>query len=80
MPNRKNCYVDMEKYFITTHKQKKRYYAKTAIYGSRPWTFEEDKMVIEHSITDTELSKIIRHSVNAIQKRRYRLKKIKKEV
>ena len=80
MPNRKKDYADMEKYAKTTRNQKKRYYAKTAIYGSRPWTYEEDRMVIEHKITDTELSKIIRHSVCAIQKRRYRIKTSKKEV
>lgn len=32
-------------------------------------------MVLEHSMTDTELSAVIGHSVKAIQERRHRLKK-----
>lgn len=75
MPNRKYAYVDMQKYRKTTKAQQKRYYAKTSIYGRNDWTVEQDKMVLEHSIPDSELSKIIHHSVKAIQIRRCRLKK-----
>ena len=77
MPNRKEHYSDMEKFKKTRNAQKKRYYSKTAIYGRSQWTSEQDKMVLEPMITDTELSVIIGHSVSAIQKRRWRLKKRK---
>ncbi len=74
--NRKNCYKDMEKYHRTCRKQRKRYYDKTSnLYPPKPWTAAEDAMVIEHKITDSELSAKIERSVRAIQHRRVRLKK-----
>ena len=76
MPLRKEKYKDMEKLRNTRNSQRKRYYDKTATYAPIPWTLEQDKAVLEHSITDTELSKIIKHSVCAIQIRRSRLKKL----
>ena len=75
MPNRKYAYADMEKFRKTTNAQKKRYYSKTEFYGPSTWTVEQDKMVLEHFITDTELSIIIQQSVKAIQVRRCKLKK-----
>ena len=75
MPNRKNHYKDMEKYKKTRDFQKYRYYAKTAIYEPSRWTYEQDEMVLQQTITDTELSARINHSVKAIQIRRCRLKK-----
>lgn len=75
MPLRKYAYADMQKFRKTWNAQKKRYYAKTGSCPRSSWTIEQDKMVLEHLITDTELSKIINHSVKAIQMRRYRLKK-----
>ena len=81
MPNRKNNYRDMEKFKKTRNAQKQRYYNQTAIYKPSHWTFEQDMMVLEHTIPDSELSSIIKHSVRAIQHRRCRLKKaIKEEV
>ena len=76
MPNRKNQYRDKDKYKKTRDAQKKRYYDKTAIYQRNSWNSQQDKLVLEHSISDTELSKIIGHSVKAIQIRRSRLKKM----
>ena len=75
MPNRRKSYADMERYRTTTLAQKLRYYGKTAGYESRSWIAEEDCLVLEHSITDTELSHKIERSVAAIQIRRCRLKK-----
>ena len=75
MPNRKELYSDMEKFKKTRNAQKQRYYSKTAIYGHSQWTSKQDKMVLEHKITDTELSVVIGHSVNAIQRRRWSLKR-----
>lgn len=59
MPNRKENYVDMEKFRETRNAQRKRYYAKTAKYKSRRWTIEEDKKVLAHTVSDTELSSYI---------------------
>ena len=75
MPNRKENYADMEKFRKTRKEQRKRYYDKTAWKELKSWTEEDDKSVLSHDITDTELSKIIGHSVRAIQIRRSRLKK-----
>ena len=76
MPNRKNQYRDMEKFLKTRNAQRQKYYDKTAIYEPSHWTIEQDKMVLEHTIPDSELSPKIKHSVRAIQHRRCRLKKI----
>ncbi len=56
-------------------KYNKQYYARTRRYGYSKWTEEMDKIVLEHNITDTEISKLINKSVMAIQVRRCRLKK-----
>lgn len=54
----------------------KRYYAQTAFkYEHRPWTVEEDKLVLAHDIPDSELSPIIRRSMKSISNRRWRLRK-----
>lgn len=54
------------------------YYAQTAfLYPPRPWTDEEDKLVLAHEIPDRELSARIRRSMKAISNRRWRLRKEK---
>ncbi|MCD7785624.1 MAG: hypothetical protein LUH18_08665 [Oscillospiraceae bacterium] len=54
---------------------RKRYYGKTAnLYPKRAWTAEENKLVLEHSIPDSELSKKIQRSVKSIQEKRRRLR------
>lgn len=73
--NRKKDYRDMDKYRKACRRQNQRYYEKTSnLYPPRPWTPGEDAMVLEHSITDHELSAKIERSVRAIQHRRNRLK------
>jgi hypothetical protein len=72
--NRKKFYKDKDKWLKTSNSQKRRYYSRTQC-GRSPWTFRQDMMVLEHSMTDTELSAVIGHSVKAIQERRHRLKK-----
>jgi len=71
--NRKNCYKDLSKWRKTVRKQKNRYYRKTtyAENHKKPWTRKEINMVMEHKITDTELSSLIGRSVGAIQKMRF---------
>ena len=70
---RKSSYKDMNKYRKTRNAQKRRYYGKTQKYERRKWTSEEDKRVLEHNISDTELSQEIKRSVCSIQNRRHRL-------
>ncbi|MCD8006170.1 MAG: hypothetical protein LUF29_04250 [Oscillospiraceae bacterium] len=54
---------------------RKKYYGKTAnLYARHPWTPEEEKMVMEHSIPDSELSAKIGRSIKGIQEKRRRLK------
>lgn len=53
----------------------KRYYKRTEKYKQRLWTKEEEKMVLAHEITDTELSAKIKRSVRSIQVHRSKLKK-----
>ena len=49
------------------------------MYEPHSWSAAEDAMVLEHSITDHELSEKIGRSVKAIQIRRSRLKKMKED-
>ena len=74
MPSAKKVYKDSEKYRKIRNKERIKYYRKTAIHPKKPWTKEDDAKVLAHEITDTELSKRIKHSVEAIQIRRCRLK------
>ena len=58
------------------HREHRCYYAQTAfLYPPRPWTDEEDKLVLAHEIPDRELSARIRRSMKAISNRRWRLRK-----
>ena len=80
MPISLHLYKDKAKARSTRNAQRLRYYQKTQLYpGKRRWTLEEDKAVLEHSVTDTELSSIICRSVETIQVRRSMLKKNNRE-
>ncbi|MCD8007261.1 MAG: hypothetical protein LUF29_09975 [Oscillospiraceae bacterium] len=55
---------------------RKRYYDKTSyIYARHAWTEEECKLVMEHTMPDSELSAQIQRSVKSIQEKRRRMKK-----
>ena len=58
------------------HAATKRYYQKTqnAVNGGHRYTDKEIKMIVEHKIPDSQLSKEIGRSVGAIQKLRYKLR------
>ena len=75
MPNFIKNYRDKEKCRKTRNRQRQRNYAKTAIYPPKEWAEEDDALVLEHKMSDRELSKLIEHSVQAIQVHRSRLKK-----
>lgn len=73
--NRPQKYADKNLWRETCRRQKGRYYAKTAIYRKRAWTEEEDAAVMEHAVSDTQLSSLIQRSVRSIQCRRSKLTK-----
>lgn len=76
MSYRKSTYKDMDKFRHTRYIGRKRYYSQTSFkYLRRPWSDTEDKLVVEHKITDRELSKQIERSMSAIQSRRAKLKR-----
>lgn len=54
----------------------KRYYQKTqnAPNSGKRYTDEEIKMIVDHKMTDSQISKTIGRSVGAIQKLRYKLR------
>ncbi len=74
--NRKENYANKDLARKTRREQKNRYYGKTAfLYERRVWLPFEDQMVLDHDMTDGELSIQIQRSVGAIQIRRSILKK-----
>ncbi|MCD7785129.1 MAG: hypothetical protein LUH18_06065 [Oscillospiraceae bacterium] len=59
---------------------RKKYYAKTSnLYPKRAWTAEEEKLVMEHSVPDSELSAKIGRSLKSIQEKRRRLRNAEAE-
>lgn len=75
MSYRKKDYADLDKWRNTVTAYNHKYYAKTAIYGRRPWTEEEKQMLFNADLTDRELSDKIRRSMKAIACMRSRLLK-----
>lgn len=59
------------------NRERKKYYNKTsyARRGHSSWYEYEDKLVLAHVLTDSELAQLIHRSVQAIQQRRWKLKK-----
>ena len=77
--NRRSDYKDLEKWRKTKKLQQKRYYdkhAKCAINSRERYTEEEIEMILNHEISDVELSKKIGRSVKAIQIKRCKLKAV----
>ena len=58
------------------YRTRKKYYSKTAFSPAHKtrWTKNEEQLVLDHTITDNELSKILCKSVASIQMKRIRLK------
>lgn len=76
LKSKKSQYKDKDKLREYINKQRKLNY-DIGRQGCYPhsWTFEEDEFIITSELTDREIAKQIHHSVNAIQKRRWVLKK-----
>ena len=76
LKSKKSQYRDKEKLREYINRQRKLNY-DIGRQGCYPhaWTVEEDEYIITSELTDREIAKQIHHSVNAIQKRRWVLKK-----
>lgn len=75
MSFKSNGYKSIEEHRKHREKWKRGYRARTGAYKwNRRWAKDEIERVIEHNISDRELSKEIEHSVSAIQKMRWRVK------
>lgn len=77
MSLRCTCYKDKDRFRQKREEWKTGYRKRTGafLYPARDYSIYEDMAILEHSIPDRELSKKIERSVNAIQKRRWFLKK-----
>ena len=77
MPNRKALYKNKDKFRETFREQKARYRKRTGSgeYAPSTYTDEQNQMILAHEIPDRELSEIIKHSVDSIQRQRCKLKK-----
>lgn len=80
--NRKDGYADLDKWRETCKRQTYRYYNKTANAPNsyNRLTLAEIQMILEHKMTDHELSKILGRSVRAIQVARSRYRDRDKEM
>lgn len=70
--NRKNEYKDVEKWRRTCHRQRLKYYRKTAYAknSNKRWTDDEIEIVMKREMSDDIISKKIGRSVEAIQLKR----------
>ena len=77
MPSFVKRMKDKDKCRMIRNKQRQKNYAQTNIYPPKgAWANWEEELVLEHSMTDRQLSKLLERSVQAIQLKRSRLKKI----
>ena len=77
MPSFVKRMKDKDKCRMIRNKQRQKNYAQTNIYPPKgAWAGWEEELVLEHSMTDRQLSKLLERSVQAIQLKRSRLKKI----
>lgn len=74
---RRKAYKDQDRFRRYRNRYKKRYNAKRDYSGGKKirWSTDEDKIVLAHEMTDTEIAKMLKRSINAIQVRRVLLKK-----
>lgn len=78
-PKRLKSYNDKEKAIAYRNRQRKINYDRGAgskLVSGTKWTKEDEHKVLEHSISDRELSMQIGRSVRAIQQKRLKLKKL----
>lgn len=75
MSYRKKNYADIEKWRNTVTTYNRKYYQSTSYARNsyKKWTQEEDRIVLEHTIPDREISKLLGRSMKAIIQRRHNL-------
>lgn len=76
MPKFVKSYRNKDKARITRNRQRQKNYAKTAIYDKREWCAWEEDLVMAHTISDMDLSALLERSVQSIQLKRWRIKKL----
>ena len=74
---RRKDYKDQDRFRRYRNRYKNRYNAKRDYSGGKKnkWSEDEEKIVLAHEMTDTEIAKMLKRSINAIQVRRNLLKK-----
>lgn len=74
MSYRKRDYADIEKWRNTVTTYNRKYYQSTSYARNsyKKWT-QEDRIVLEHTIPDREISKLLGRSMKAIIQRRHNL-------
>lgn len=78
MPKSLKLYKNKELRQQYRNRQRRRNYEKSnkfAVNGYNPYSSEECQLILEHNITDFELSKQLGRSMRAIQGKRFKLKK-----
>lgn len=77
MPKCRKTYKDMDKYNDYVNRNRKANYQKGNFSDgtARPYTLDEMELILEHSMSDRELAKLLKRSVQSIQIKRCRLKK-----
>lgn len=75
MSYRKKDYSAIEKWRNTVTTYNRKYYQATsnARNSYKKWSDEEDRIVLEHSIPDRAISKLLGRSMKAITQRRHNL-------
>ena len=75
MSYRKRDYADIEKWRNTVTTYNRKYYQSISYARNsyKKWTQEEDRIVLEHTIPDREISKLLGRSMKAIIQRRHNL-------
>lgn len=75
--NRKSDYKDIDRFRKTRNAQKRRYYGRTtnSENSRQAWTLQDLQRVMEHDVSDMQLSAEIGRSVAAIQVMRHRQKR-----
>lgn len=78
--NRKNTYKDLDKWRASCNRGRKANYAKGRFNegNRRKWTIAEMERVEKHDIPDRQLAEELKTTVQAIQLKRYRIRKEQK--
>ena len=76
MPKCKKYYKNQTKYkeYIARNKQRNYKKGRENCYKHQ-WNYDEICLIMNSDYTDRELSQFINHSVNAIQKKRWEMRK-----